>query len=231
MLVDYDKEYHCDDERLLKIYLIVLLGVHVLMCVVAVVIAIFSARGTIANPTPRNKLAWLLYIQTVLFLLELVWDCVGVVWAFDPSIDCRASHKVLLFVRFVLVWNLFSSIVVFGYLIVRIGICGLCCRRTPRRLKYEPLEPETNYEGRRLSRLSSSSLTQHSRQRTWQWRLQHAFCCLQLRERQRSVFAEVSATLADIFTYFRGYVPSDILAGMALIAMDQDVERVSVWLA
>lgn len=243
MLVDYDKEYYCDDEKLLKvwldlvaleylivhllqIYLIVLLGVHVLMALVEMVVVLISTRGTIADPSPRRWLSWALYVQILLSVGELAWDCVGVVWAFDPSIDCSYSHKVLVYVRIVLVWNLFTTLVIGSYLFIRIGICQLCCRRTPRRLRYEPLIPEVDHGGRRLSRISSTSLKHHARQRTWQWRLQSLFCCLRFKIGQRSVFSEVSATLADAFTYFRGYVPSDVLAGMALVALEQKPNEV-----
>ena len=188
---------------------------------------LFSARGTIADPQPRAKLTWLLYIKTLLFFAELIWDCVGVVWAFDPTIDCPASHKMLIFVRIVLIWNLFSTVVVVLYMSVRIGVCGLCCRRTPRKLRYESQAPKTTYQGRRLSRVSSTALGHHTRQRTWQWRLQCLFCCLRLRSRQREVFSEVSAALSDACRKFRGYVPSDVLAGMALISMEQRAKRVS----
>lgn len=225
--MDYDSDYLCNDERLLKIYLVVLLAVHVLMAILEVVAVLFSARGTIANPAPRNKLPWILYVQTLLLFVELAWDCVGVVWAFDPTTDCSASHKVVIFVRMVLLWNLFSAAIIASYMVVRIGVCGLCCRRTPRRLKYETFEPRTTYHGRRLSRASSPTLLQNARQRTWQWRLQQLFCCLKLRDWQRNVFTEVSATLSDACRNFRGYVPSDVLAGMALVAMDQTTLRVS----
>ena len=42
------------------------------------------------------------------------------------------------------------------------------------------------------------------------------FCWLRLRGEQRTAFADVAATLADAFNQFRGYVPSDIVAGIAL---------------
>ena len=45
---------------------------------------------------------------------------------------------------------------------------------------------------------------------------------MRLNENQRTAFADVSSTLADAFTFFRGYVPSDILAGIALLAMEEN---------
>ena len=190
---------------------------------------LFSARGTIADPKPRMALTWMLYVKTLLFFAELIWDCVGVIWAFDPSIDCPMSHKILIFVRLVLLWNLFSNLVVALYMGVRIGVCGLCFRRTPGKLRYESGAPKVTYKGRRLSRVSSTSLGHHTRQRTWQWRLQCLFCCLRLRNQQRNVFSEISAVLSDVSRKFRGYVPSDVLAGMALVSMEQSAKKVSYY--
>ena len=226
VMLNYDRDYHCDDERLLRTYLAVLIGAHFSMCLIEISVVLISARGTIANPAPRKRLPIALYVQSIVFILEFVWDIVGVLWAFDPTIDCSSSHSVLILARVILVWNLISSIVIGSYMIMRIGICRLCCRRPPKKLRYESLAPSMSFGGRILSALSTSSLNQHHRQRQWQWRLQCLFCCMKLRDHQKSVFSEVSTTLADVFTYLRGYVPSDIIAGMAVLAMEQSVAKV-----
>lgn len=226
VILDYDKDYHCDDEKLLKVYLAVLVGAHFCMALVELSVVQISARGTIANPAPRKNLYVALYVQSVFFLLEFIWDIVGVLWAFDPTIDCPSSHSIVILARVILVWNLISSITIGSYMIVRIGICRLCCRRPPKKLRYESLAPSMSFGGRVLSALSTSSLNQHHRQRGWQWRLQCLFCCMKLRDHQKTVFSEVSATLADVFTYLRGYVPSDIIAGMAVLAMEQSIAKV-----
>ena len=227
VLVDYNKAYKCNDEKMLKFYLIVLVGIQIIMIIIEVMVVLYSAQGTIANPGPRKNLKWVLYVQAAWFIVEFAWDCVGVIWAFDPLIDCPMSHQVLVLVRIVLIWNLASSVSITMYLVIRVGICGLWCKRTPKTLKYEQLEPSTSFSGRRLSTLSNDSIAQHHRQRKWQWRLQKMFFFLNLQDGQKSVFSEVSATLADAFTKFRGYVPSDVLAGMALLRMKQSRERVS----
>ena len=49
------------------------------------------------------------------------------------------------------------------------------------------------------------------------------FCCLKLRNGQKTVFADVATTLTDAFNQFRGYVPSDIAAGVALYAFHRDI--------
>ena len=121
----YNRSYKCNDEKVLKLYLFVLTGLHFCMMVIEVVIIVISSRGTIANPKPRSGLPKALYIQLTFFVLEFAWDIVGVLWAYDPSIDCDQSHQVLVFIRAVLVWNFIISVSVGLYLFIRIGTQSL----------------------------------------------------------------------------------------------------------
>ena len=94
-------------------------------------------------------------------------------------------------------------------------------------MRYEQLSPSTTYgDARRLSSLSSGDMIHHKRQRRWQWRLQRFFWWMRLEDNQQTAFADVSSTLADAFTFFRGYVPSDIIAGIALLAMEESKTEV-----
>jgi len=52
-------------------------------------------------------------------------------------------------------------------------------------------------------------------------RVQWLCGCVTLREGQQGVISDIAATLTHAFTHFRGYVPSDIIAGMALHAKEQ----------
>lgn len=92
------------------------------MVMVEITIVVISSMGTIANPEPRRRIHVPLYIQMTMFVFEFGWDIVGVVWAFDPDIDCHRSHSVLILSRIILVWNLLTSSVVGVYLIARLGI-------------------------------------------------------------------------------------------------------------
>ena len=121
VLLTYDQSYVCHDEKLLKIYLFILTSVHLLMLIVEMTIIVTSSMGTIANPEPRRNIHIPMYIQMVLYTFEFAWDIVGVIWAFDPSIDCHRSHSVLILSRSVLIWNLITSSIVGFYLILRIG--------------------------------------------------------------------------------------------------------------
>ncbi len=117
----YDRSYECNDDHLLKIYLFILSGFHVVAAIVEVSIVVLSASGTIAKPDPRRSICIPLYILTGIFVLEFAWDIVGVIWAFDPAIDCHRSHSVLILARAVLVWNFIGSISFGSYLILKIG--------------------------------------------------------------------------------------------------------------
>ena len=227
VLVTYDRDYHCNDDKLLKLYLCILSGIHVVMCLVEVIVIMTSARGTMANPAPRSSIPILLYIEAVVFVLKFAWDVVGVLWAFDPTIDCQSSHPVLLLARGILIWNLFLSIIMGSYAILRIGICRLPCCGPPKMGKYERLASTLSSDSRGLVALSSRELHHHQRRdNTWRWRLQWLFCCVRLRGQQRDVFNEISSVMTDTFTHFRGYVPSDVAAGIALMAMEQSTEKV-----
>lgn len=117
----YDESYECHDNKILKIYLFILTGFHIAAAIVEVSIVSLSSSGTIANSEPRKNISIPLYILTGIFVLEFAWDIVGVIWAFDPAIDCHKSHSVLLLARGVLVWNFIGSISFGSYLILRIG--------------------------------------------------------------------------------------------------------------
>lgn len=222
VLLDYDREYKCDDEHLLRIYIVILMGIEAVLTLSNVIVVIISSRGSIDDNRPRRHLPLVLYVQTALLVIHFGWDCVGVVWAFDPSIDCPFSHKVLVLVRIVLIWNTASSVIGASYLVVRVGMCGLCCRRVGR--NYELLQESTSL--RRLSQRDSISFAYDYCQRKWHWRLRQLRCCLSPRDRQRDIFSEVSATLSEAFKIFDGYVMSDIVAGMALVKMQQFAEMV-----
>lgn len=84
---------------------------------------------------------------------------------------------------------------------------------------YEDYFPVSTYDGYDLMTLSINQKLHHRRQRIWRCRLQYWCCLTCLRGEYTDVYSDVSATLADMFTYFRGYVPSDIIAGIALQAM------------
>ena len=198
------------------------------MCVIEAIVISLSARGTMADPAPRKNISVMLYVETAVFVLKFSWDVVGVLWAFDPSIDCEKSHPILVLTRTVLIWNLLASIIMALYVFVRIAVCRLpCVGPSLADTKHKDLAKTLSSDSHGLLVLSSEELDKHRRRDSaWKWRMEWLCCCLRLGERQRSVYAEIGTVMADTFTYFRGYVPSDVVAGIALMAMEQSTERV-----
>ena len=184
-------------------------------------IALVSSRGTIANPEPRRHIAYLLYGKMLLFAFEVGWDMVGIVWAFDPDLSCKSSNPLLALSRFLLIWNCIFSVFFAVYMILKI-LCTKGCK-PPKVMKYDEMKPSESFGGRRLSRLSSGSLARHAQRRLWQWRLNLMFCCVKLQKYQTSVYTEVSVALADACSNLRGYVPTDVAAGLAIISLEHNV--------
>ena len=234
ILNTYDRDYRCEDEKLLRLYLCILTGVHIAMCLIEVVTISISARGTMADPSPRKNISKVLYVEAGIFTVKFAWDVVGVLWAFDPSIDCPDSHPILILARCVLLWNLFASVAMALYAILRIAVCRLPCvgPRLSDTDRHRRLGRDLSHASSHgLLALSSEELRKHrQRDSAWKWRMQLLCCCMRLAENQRNVFAEIGTVMADSFTFFRGYVPSDVAAGIALMAMEQSTEcSVRLW--
>ena len=226
MIATYEQEYHCNDEKLLRIYLWILTSIHIVMGINEVIIVWMSARGTMANPEPRRYVYVLLYIEAALFVFKFAWDIVGVLWAYDPSIDCHRSHPFLVLCRLVLIWNLFLTTVIGCYGIIRIGLCNIPCFGP--RINNRKLVAALKEEGIGLRELSSGEI-RHQKRRdiVWKWRLKWLLCWMKLEKKQRTAYKEVAIVMTDAFTHLRGYVPSDVAAGIALTAMDQSLSKVA----
>ena len=187
------------------------------MIIAELTIAVISSRGTIADPEPRRHIPYLLYGKMLFFLFEIGWDMLGIVWAFDPSLNCKSSNSLLVLSRFLLIWNCIFSVIFALNLIFK----TLCCKPLER-MKYEELQTSTSYSERRLSWLSSGSLARHIQRTLWQWRLNLMFCCMTLQKFHNGVITEVSVALANTCSNLRGYVPTDIAVGLAIISLEHN---------
>ena len=106
-------------------------------------------------------------------------------------------------------------------------MCRLPCVGSRETSKHRKLARDlSSASSHGLLALSSEELRKHrQRDRAWQWRVEWLCCCMRVGENQRNVFAEIGTVMADSFTFFRGYVPSDVAAGIALMAMEQSTEN------
>ena len=199
------------------------------MCIIEVIIIMLSASGTIANPAPRKNIAIVLYIEAVVFVLKLGWDIVGMMWVFDRTIKCDISNAFLSLARFIVIWNLLLSTAMASYAIFRICLCRMffCMPSKENKHDHHTVDVESS-ERHDITAVSSTEFIKKHRQSTWKWRLQWLFCGMKLRGEERNAFDEVASTMTDAFVHFRGYVPSDVAAGIALLAMEQRSDKVYI---
>ena len=221
ILVGFNDQHQCYAQVLLRYYLFSLMAVQLLSCLIQLAVILVSARGTITDPRPRWSIKWIIYLHTVIFAVEFLWESVGVVWVFDPSISCTSSHFVLTLTRLILIWNVAASVLTALYMFLRTSLQKLC----PCNPKYKRLSSARSFGGRRLSKLSSRSLERYKRRRRWFWVFQILFYCFRSSKSPGNVLREVSLTLSDAFEKFRGYVPSDILAGLLLVKIKHKERR------
>ena len=221
ILVGFNDQHQCYAQVLLRYYLFSLMAVQLLSCLIQLAVILVSARGTITDPRPRWSIKWIIYLHTVIFAVEFLWESVGVVWVFDPSISCASSHFVLTLTRLILIWNVAASVLTALYMFLRTSLQKLCSCNP----KYKRLSSARSFGGRRLSKLSSRSLERYKRRRRWFWVFQILFYCFRSSKSPGNVLREVSLTLSDAFEKFRGYVPSDILAGLLLVKIKHKERR------
>ena len=214
---------------LLKIHLLLLAVLQACLCVVETVVSFISSRGTMKNSAPRRGLPATMYLHACFLALVLAWSIVGVVLAYGPCIECDLATTVLVLSYLTIVWNVLVALGMALYLrIIKVDACGTLLKLGTVKKYGRLMASETlKARGRRLSRVSNGSLAQHLKQKTWQWKLEFVLChCLRWEEEdQRVVCSEVAGVLAEEFFKSEDYdyVSTDILAGLELIAMAEEV--------
>ncbi|XP_048240111.1 diacylglycerol lipase-alpha-like isoform X13 [Haliotis rufescens] len=183
-------------------------------------IAIISMRGGILDNHPRRSMQYLLYLRLIVFLGELAWLVVGIVWTAKHFNTCNpiSAKKAVL------------GVIVCNWLVMLIVIVSLWCtfdsagRKWVKMKKYQ----DSLKEKRRGNRRISGSTRRNWRQRkafrayeeSWDRRLQLLCCCVERKGRNRNSIAEI----AQLFTeFFRDLdvVPSDVIAGLVLLRQFQ----------
>ena len=210
--------YKCENEDILRFNLWFLTVFHIVMSLIEVATIYISAQGTIANPSPRKNINIVLYAEAIVFIVKFVLEIFCFLWAVDPSCDCPDSNMIVLLACYILVYNLITTVAIALY----VQICRLPCMRgdETRHKKLGEVKPTVSSHG--LLALSSEKMKERRlRGRVWQTRIRWLCCCVRLRERNKSVYADIGRVMADSFTYLKGYVLSDLAAGMALMAMKQ----------
>ena len=78
--IQNNNEFRCAEVGLLHIYFIGFLVIMSLILLIQFCIVIISTRGTITNAGPRRNMVKYLYIRCLLFLIEIVWSVIGIIW-------------------------------------------------------------------------------------------------------------------------------------------------------
>lgn len=209
--------------------MIILCGIHVEMILTDTVIIMISGRGTIADPQPRVHLKWVLYAQMVMYIVQLVWGLVGMIWTTDPDINCRDSHALVLAIRIALLLNLFTMLCMAVYFLMKAGVYEICYDRIVGKWKHGSRGSSMTLTRQRLSLINIESRPQNVLRR-WQLRIRSVFFWLSVKIYQKNVLALMATTLSNSFSHFRGYVHSDIAAGLTLLSLKGDKEKVCVYI-
>ncbi|XP_048240108.1 diacylglycerol lipase-alpha-like isoform X10 [Haliotis rufescens] len=197
-------------------------------------IAIISMRGGILDNHPRRSMQYLLYLRLIVFLGELAWLVVGIVWTAKHFNTCNpiSAKKAVL------------GVIVCNWLVMLIVIVSLWCtfdsagRKWVKMKKYQDSLKEKRRGNRRISGSTRRNWRQRSRlikeffhqkfrrkafrayEESWDRRLQLLCCCVERKGRNRNSIAEI----AQLFTeFFRDLdvVPSDVIAGLVLLRQFQ----------
>ena len=225
ILVSFSGKHRCYEQKLFKFYIFTLMYIQFVSCLIQLAIMLVSGTGTIANPRPRRFIKWIIYLHTVVFAIEFIWESVGIVWVFDPILSCATSHFVLRMTRFILLWNLFISLFTALYMFLRTSLQKYFCSKKPNPSQYKTVNRGRSFGGRKLSQISIDSQRRHERRTKWHWIIQTLLCCFSFQENQRAVIREVASTLCEAFDYYRGYVASDLAAGLLLLKKKHKKQR------
>ncbi|XP_063446477.1 diacylglycerol lipase-beta-like isoform X1 [Mytilus trossulus] len=196
-----DAFIRCTEGSYLQVYCI---GILVIMCVciISTCISVFiSSRGSIMNAQPRRKFVKILYVRSVLAIVEVIWNILGSYWAFGMKTTCEHSVELAVKITVIVFWVL--AVTVFIAFLFVFGILGG--------------SKKSNHEGlySKESGASSSAINK------WEKRCKIICCCVAGSEKNTGAFNAISQILAD---YFKDVdlVPTDIAAGLILVHKDQE---------
>ncbi|KAH7644150.1 sn1-specific diacylglycerol lipase alpha-like protein [Dermatophagoides farinae] len=184
-----------------------------------------SLRGSILNTKTRSSLNILIYIWFVLFIIEILWEIYGLLIMmhnkFDSYNDQCASTKGIVIglkIFLLLIWTSFILFVwcAFDYA----GKSWVKMKRFQESLN----NPNSKYKYRR-----SNSFHRNWRHREALRKYQQSwlnrcrwFCCV--KDRRDNSFTEIAKLLSEFFRDL-DVVPSDVVAGLSLMRVQQKSQR------
>uniref|UniRef100_A0A8C4ZJD1 sn-1-specific diacylglycerol lipase n=1 Tax=Gadus morhua TaxID=8049 RepID=A0A8C4ZJD1_GADMO len=205
--------FDCPGGGVLHGYLVVLLVLLALVILSLCAIIYVSAQGTITNPGPRRSIPVLVYLRALLYLPEIVWACLGAIWASADSQGCDPATVGAVIAAVVASWILLLSTGL-GVVFVFDPLGDSRPRPpAPEQLGVRDLESS---EGSQFLSTARSVATQ-----VWESRLRLLCCCLPQDESHRAAFSSIAQLVSGFFSD-TDLVPSDIAAGLALLHQEQD---------
>ncbi|XP_066520546.1 diacylglycerol lipase-beta [Hoplias malabaricus] len=205
--------FDCTGGTVLHSYLVVLLILLAVIILTLCAIVYISAQGTIMNPGPRRSMPALVYLRALLYIPELVWACLGVVWVSDNSGGCEPAEVGAVIGAVVASWIILLSMMV-GVLIVFDPLGSL--RKPALTGEYSGMRDLESSESSQLFYTARSVAV-----RVWESRLRLLCCCLPQDDNKRAAFSSIAQLVSGFFSD-TDLVPSDIAAGLALLHQEQD---------
>ena len=84
----FHHELDCENDHLIRTYLLGLILFTLVTMVVDGVIVKVSMQGTILNATPRRNIPALLYTRIIVFTMEFLWTLMGLYIKIIQSLSC-----------------------------------------------------------------------------------------------------------------------------------------------
>jgi len=215
LLAIFHDDLSCPDVHNLVILSYATVAVFVIIIIVEFSIVITSARGTIANPTPRWPIPFLLYFRVSLFICQVLLLVTGTIFAFtDPTVSsCVNFDHTVLLLRMIMVSGLVTMLLFLALVMMYVDPCH--CYRA-----------NLSHHKKDYSLLLSNEDddVHHKYRSVWEKRCR-LLCCITGRDdAHRSAYKELSTLFAQFFVDVN-LVPSDVAAGFVLLQRQQLAEE------
>lgn len=207
-------------------YVVILAG----CSVVEACIAWVSLRGTILDSGPRAAMEYLLYVRLGIFVVELAWLVMGVIWVAHHYSSCPAgAAKEAVLGIIICDWCVLLSVLITVWCIFdNAGRSWVKMKRYHSSLKDSRAKFNYKRSGS-LHRDWRHRKVVRAYQESWNTRCRMLFCCMGRTDRNRvsNSFADIAKLLSDFFRDL-DVVPSDVIAGLVLLRQLQKLERCAI---
>lgn len=217
LLAIFHEDLSCGDVHNLVILSYATVAIFVIIIITAIAIVVTSGRGTIANPTPRWPIPYLLYFRVSLYVCQALLLVTGTVFAFTDSTtsSCVNFKHTVLLLRLIMVSGLAVLLILLSLVMIYIDPCHCYRARVDRNSKDYSLLLTDDGED------DDQQQGYHS---VWEKRC-NILCCVAGRDRaHRNAYKELSTLFAQYFQDVN-LVASDIAAGFVLLQRQQLAEE------